>query len=68
MISQDDVIYFVLTDRFFNGDASNDQPAQPANPRHFHGGDFAGLVAKIPYFKTLGVTAVWLSPRSTMLT
>jgi alpha-amylase len=62
MISQDDVIYFVLTDRFCNGDPGNDQPAQPANPRHFHGGDFAGLVQKIPYFKALGVTAVWLTP------
>lgn len=62
MISQDDVIYFVLTDRFFNGDPANDPPAQPGNARHFHGGDFAGLVQKIPYFKALGITAVWLTP------
>ena len=62
MITQDDVIYFVITDRFFNGDPTNDQPSEPANPQHFHGGDFAGLVQKIPYFKTLGITAVWLTP------
>jgi alpha-amylase len=62
MLSQDDVIYFVVTDRFRNGDPANDQPADPLNPRAFHGGDFAGLVEKIPYFQALGVTAVWLTP------
>ena len=62
MLTQDDVIYFVITDRFFDGDPANNQPADPANPKKFHGGDFAGLVQKIPYFKTLGVTAVWLTP------
>lgn len=62
MLSQDDVIYFVVTDRFSNGDPGNDQPADPGNPRAFHGGDFAGLLQKIPYFQALGVTAVWLTP------
>ena len=62
MLTQDDIIYFVLTDRFCNGDPHNPQAVDTDNPRAFHGGDFAGLRAKIPYFKTLGVTAIWLTP------
>ncbi|MGB5985390.1 MAG: alpha-amylase family glycosyl hydrolase [Desulfobacterales bacterium] len=62
MITQEDVIYFVVTDRFRNGDLRNDFNCDPDNPEAFHGGDFAGLLHKIPYFKTLGVTAVWLTP------
>lgn len=48
MITQDDVIYFVLTDRFHSGDSSNDQGVDPSKPQKYHGGDFAGLQAKIP--------------------
>lgn len=62
MLTQDDVIYFVVTDRFCDGDPNNDQDVDLANPRAFHGGDFAGLKEKIPYLQTLGVTAVWLTP------
>lgn len=62
MISQDDVIYFVLTDRFFNGDPGNDHDVNRNDPKQFHGGDFAGLTGKIDYFKTLGVTAIWITP------
>ncbi len=62
MLTQDDIIYFVITDRFCNGNPRNYQLVDPENPRAFHGGDFAGLRAKIPYFKQLGVTAVWLTP------
>lgn len=62
MITQDDVIYFVVTDRFCNGDPDNDFNGNPQNPEAFHGGDFAGLTGKINYFNTLGVTAVWLTP------
>jgi alpha-amylase len=62
MLTQDDIIYFVITDRFCNGDQHNDQATDPDSPRAFHGGDFAGLRAKIPYFQKLGITAVWLTP------
>jgi glycosidase len=62
MLTQDDVIYFVMTDRFANGDLGNDHDADLANPKAYHGGDFAGLQSKIPYFQTIGVTAVWLTP------
>lgn len=62
MLTQEDVIYFVITDRFSNGDPANDADADTQNPEAYHGGDFSGLMSKIPYFKTLGVTAVWLTP------
>jgi glycosidase len=67
----DEIIYFVLTDRFCNGDERNDQGGgntgdahNPANPNGWHGGDFAGLSQKIEdgYFRALGVTALWISP------
>ncbi|OHB33948.1 MAG: hypothetical protein A2X84_04630 [Desulfuromonadaceae bacterium GWC2_58_13] len=62
MLTQDDIIYFVVTDRFCNGSRRNDSEVDPSNPKGFHGGDFAGLKKKIPYFQELGVTAVWLTP------
>jgi alpha-amylase len=62
MLTQDDVIYFLMTDRFCNGDPGSDQNVDLANPRAFHGGDFAGLRQKIPYLQNLGITAVWLTP------
>jgi len=62
MVTQDDIIYFVLTDRFRDGEAANNQGVDRQNPQAFHGGDFAGLEEKISYFLTLGVTAVWITP------
>ena len=62
MIEQSDVIYFLLTDRFANGDPDNDSGVDPSRPARYHGGDFAGLVGKIPYFRALGITAVWITP------
>ncbi len=64
--------YFVLTDRFANGRTDNDTGGYPGGPEthgfdptkisHYHGGDFAGLTAKLDYLKGLGITAVWLTP------
>jgi glycosidase len=61
------IIYLAMPDRFANGDPSNDAAGQPGcfdptSPTLFHGGDLAGLRAKIPYLRDLGVTAVWLTP------
>lgn len=59
-------VYFVLTDRFVNGDPSNDN----SYGRHkdgmqeigtFHGGDLKGLTSKLDYLKQLGVNALWIS-------
>jgi glycosidase len=64
----DDVIYQLMPDRFRDGDASNDDPASSrglfdrTKPRYYHGGDFKGILEKLPYLKDLGVTALWLTP------
>lgn len=61
-------MYFLLTDRFWNGDPSNDLAAGRAKDgsvlRNFEGGDLAGLRDKIEegYFDSLGVTALWMTP------
>ena len=68
-ITSDDVIYLIMPDRFADGDTSNNAPrgAPPAandrkNPRAYHGGDLRGIINHLPYFKDLGVTALWLTP------
>ncbi len=69
---RDQVIYFAFTDRFANGDTSNDNgegdragdTLDKSNPLGWHGGDFAGIEQKIVegYFSNLGVTTLWISP------
>jgi glycosidase len=69
---QDEIIYFVLPDRFANGDTSNDRGGlkgdrlktgfDPVHKGFFHGGDLAGLTAKLDYIQGLGVTAIWFAP------
>ncbi|CAM3776035.1 alpha-amylase family glycosyl hydrolase [Deinococcus frigens] len=56
------VIYQVMPDRFFDGNAANNAGVDRADPRAWHGGDLAGLTAKLPYIQKLGATAVWLTP------
>ncbi len=60
-IHQNDVIYFILTDRFY-GENVHSYSVDKNNPRDFHGGDFAGIIEKIPYLKKLGITALWITP------
>ncbi len=61
-------IYFLLTDRFNNGDPANDLAfeRQPdgAPLRYFMGGDLKGITQKIQegYFSDLGITAIWMTP------
>jgi len=61
-------IYFMLTDRFNNGDPTNDVNFERTEPtavlRGFEGGDLAGVTQKIEsgYFNDLGVNAIWLTP------
>jgi len=59
---EDDVVYFVLVDRFANGDRSNDVAVDPSAPGAFHGGDLAGLLAHLDEIASLGVTALWVNP------
>lgn len=60
--------YFVLTDRFYNGDTTNDHSyfrqnglSGDENVATFHGGDLAGLTQKLDYFDKLGVNAIWIT-------
>jgi alpha-amylase len=61
-------IYFLLTDRFNNGDTSNDinfnRTHKTAKLRRFEGGDIIGITKKIEdgYFTNLGINAIWLTP------
>jgi glycosidase len=67
-LSSDDVLYLIMPDRFANGDATNDEPAEfpgshdRSKPRSWHGGDLRGIREHIDYLKELGVTALWLTP------
>jgi glycosidase len=61
-ITNDDVIYLIMTDRFADGDAANNKDVDRKNLRAWHGGDFRGITKRIPYLKELGVTAIWLTP------
>ena len=61
------VIYLVMTDRFFNGDESNDESGagdcfDRDDAGLFHGGDLAGLRQQVAYLGELGVNALWLTP------
>jgi glycosidase len=64
----DDVIYLIMPDRFSDGDSSNNDPPQSpglynrSKTRYYHGGDFQGVINRLPYLKSLGVTALWLTP------
>lgn len=71
-LPSDEVIYFLLPDRFENGDESNDQGGllggrlvtgfDPTAKGFYHGGDLKGLTARLDYIQSLGATAVWLGP------
>ena len=58
----DDVLYFVLVDRFANGDPSNDRNVDRAAKGAFHGGDLRGLRENLDEIASLGVTAIWVNP------
>ena len=59
---RDEVIYQVLTDRFFDGDYSNNYGVNLEDPSSYHGGDWQGIIEKLDYLVDLGVTALWISP------
>jgi len=69
---EDEIIYFVLPDRFENGDPSNDRGGieggrlkdgfDPTDFGFYHGGDLKGLTQRLDYIQGLGMTAIWLTP------
>lgn len=64
--------YFIMTDRFANGDTSNDTGGltggrsvtglDPTDEGYYHGGDIQGIIDHLDYIQSLGTTAVWLTP------
>ncbi|QGG56752.1 alpha-amylase family glycosyl hydrolase [Paenibacillus sp. B01] len=76
-VTPKDTVYQIITDRFVDGDTSNNKPAgfdptlfDDANGdgrgdgndlKLYQGGDWKGIIDKIPYLKNMGVTAVWIS-------
>ncbi|MFW2351067.1 alpha-amylase family glycosyl hydrolase [Qipengyuania sp.] len=68
----EEIVYFVLPDRFENGDEANDKGGfggdrletgyDPTAKGFFHGGDLTGLTARLDYLERLGVTAIWFAP------
>jgi neopullulanase len=71
-LPEDEVIYFVLPDRFANGDTKNDTGGikgdrlkhgfDPTHKGFYHGGDLAGLTKRLDYIQSMGVTAIWFAP------
>ena len=71
-LPQDEVVYFVIPDRFENGDPSNDTGGiaggkldngfDPTDKAFYHGGDLRGLIERLDYIQGLGATAIWLGP------
>ncbi len=59
-------IYFIMTDRFSNGEPSNDNAAgfasDRSDPRRWHGGDFQGVIDQLDYIKGMGFDAIWITP------
>lgn len=64
----EEIIYMVLTDRFYDGDESNNNPHNIDGSydkdylEAYHGGDFRGIIEKIDYLKELGITTLWITP------
>lgn len=70
--SEDDIIYFVITDRFDNADTGNDRGGiegnkldhgfDPQDEKFYHGGDLQGVTKRLDYLADLGVSAIWITP------
>lgn len=64
------VVYFAVTDRFFDGDETNNDAYglgdyntdENTGSLSYHGGDFAGMTEKLDYLKDLGVNTIWITP------
>jgi|GEM_PF-181373 len=59
---KNDIIYFVLTDRFSDGDKTNNMDVVPTDMKKYHGGDLQGLIDKLDYIKDIGASSIWLTP------
>jgi cyclomaltodextrin glucanotransferase len=62
-----ETIYFILIDRFLDGDPSNNPTGKIYSPdksewKLYWGGDLQGITDRLPYIKSLGATAIWITP------
>lgn len=57
-------VYFLLTDRFADGDVSNNGGVEynPKMAESYHGGDLAGITSKLGYLQQLGINTIWITP------
>ena len=70
--SSNESIYFIMVDRFENGDPTNDNAGfiagdptggfDPTEPGYWHGGDLKGVTKHLSYVKSMGFTAIWITP------
>lgn len=58
---QDETIYSIMVDRFFDGDTKNDKEVNTLDPLAYNGGDFQGVIDKLDYLKDMGFTAIRLT-------
>ncbi|UYY77613.1 alpha-amylase family glycosyl hydrolase [Sphingomonas sp. R1] len=71
-LPEDEVLYFLLPDRFENGDTGNDRGGltgdrlvtgfDPTSKGFYHGGDLKGVIQRLDYIQALGATAIWVGP------
>jgi glycosidase len=71
-LREDEILYFLLPDRFENGDTANDRGGlkgdrlvtgfDPTAKGFYHGGDLRGLLQRLDYVEALGATAIWVAP------
>jgi glycosidase len=71
-LPEDEIVYFLLPDRFENGETANDRGKlkgdrfktgyDPAIGNFYHGGDLKGLATRLDYIQNLGATAIWVGP------
>ncbi|OGS10414.1 MAG: hypothetical protein A2285_06210 [Elusimicrobia bacterium RIFOXYA12_FULL_57_11] len=63
---RNETIYFVMTDRFVDGDSGNNDiygdEYQPGNLKYYQGGDFKGLMQNLDHIKGMGFSAIWITP------
>lgn len=63
---QDQIVYFLMIDRFADGDSSNNDQGvgvyDPSKESHYSGGDLKGVISQLDYIENLGATAVWTTP------
>jgi glycosidase len=63
---EEQIVYFMMTDRFANGDTANDNQNKaefdPTNPGKYSGGDLKGIIDHLDYIQGLGATAIWITP------